>query len=327
MKKIFGSLAVIGFIGAAAAGLTGAYFSDTETSTGNTFTAGALDLKVDNECHYYHLTGFGDNNQPIYTEIDCPTSPDDEGAEDFWTMNWEETDLKDGIHRFFYFGDIKPGDLGEDTISLHVYDNDAWGRFTVLSTGDFDNSCTEPEETAEGAGVCGTDPDGGELDNYMQMRAWLDQGGIPGFQCNDPSDSASRGPRCPEDPTEGDNKHQENDEPVLRPQTDPTAIDSFFDIFTEIDLRDLLKPAFIAGSSDDRCRTDAGGPSPDGHNNYGPCHGLAADGRMVGSTTYYIGWEWQFDPLAENDAQTDSLTADMKFEVVQHRNNPNPWTP
>ena len=42
MKKILISLAVIGAVGAIAAGATGAFFSDTETSTGNTFTAGAI---------------------------------------------------------------------------------------------------------------------------------------------------------------------------------------------------------------------------------------------------------------------------------------------
>ncbi|MFA4998514.1 MAG: TasA family protein [Candidatus Paceibacterota bacterium] len=47
MKKILISLAVIGIVGVVAIGGTIAYFSDTETSAGNTFTAGTLDLKVD----------------------------------------------------------------------------------------------------------------------------------------------------------------------------------------------------------------------------------------------------------------------------------------
>ena len=45
-KKIIISLSVIGAIAAIAVGGTIAYFSDTETSTGNTFTAGTLDLKL-----------------------------------------------------------------------------------------------------------------------------------------------------------------------------------------------------------------------------------------------------------------------------------------
>ncbi|MES2966749.1 MAG: TasA family protein, partial [Patescibacteria group bacterium] len=52
MKKIITSVGMIVFIGALVAGGTGAFFSDTETSTANVFTAGAIDLKVDNESYY-----------------------------------------------------------------------------------------------------------------------------------------------------------------------------------------------------------------------------------------------------------------------------------
>jgi len=46
MKKIILSLSIIAAAAAIAVGATTAYFSDTETSTGNTFTAGTLNLKV-----------------------------------------------------------------------------------------------------------------------------------------------------------------------------------------------------------------------------------------------------------------------------------------
>lgn len=46
MKKILMSVAVIGFVGAIAAGATGAFFNDTEVSANNVIGAGALDLKV-----------------------------------------------------------------------------------------------------------------------------------------------------------------------------------------------------------------------------------------------------------------------------------------
>ena len=48
MKKILLSLGMIVFVGGLIIGATGAFFSDTETSTGNTFAAGAIDLKIDN---------------------------------------------------------------------------------------------------------------------------------------------------------------------------------------------------------------------------------------------------------------------------------------
>jgi predicted ribosomally synthesized peptide with SipW-like signal peptide len=48
MRKLFLSLAVIGITSAVAIGATSAFFSDTETSSANTFAAGSLDLKLDN---------------------------------------------------------------------------------------------------------------------------------------------------------------------------------------------------------------------------------------------------------------------------------------
>ena len=48
MKKILISLSVISVVAAIAVGGTIAFFSDTETSTGNTFTAGTIDISVDN---------------------------------------------------------------------------------------------------------------------------------------------------------------------------------------------------------------------------------------------------------------------------------------
>ncbi|HBB53974.1 TPA: hypothetical protein DCZ79_00530, partial [Candidatus Nomurabacteria bacterium] len=42
-KKIIVSLSVVAAVAAITVGATTAFFSDTETSTGNTFTAGAID--------------------------------------------------------------------------------------------------------------------------------------------------------------------------------------------------------------------------------------------------------------------------------------------
>jgi len=49
MKKILISVSVIAAAAAVVIGATTAYFSDTETSTGNTFTAGVIDISVDGE--------------------------------------------------------------------------------------------------------------------------------------------------------------------------------------------------------------------------------------------------------------------------------------
>ena len=52
MKNLLISLLTVGLVGGAVYGSTSAFFSDTETSTGNTLAAGKLDLKVDSVAHY-----------------------------------------------------------------------------------------------------------------------------------------------------------------------------------------------------------------------------------------------------------------------------------
>lgn len=47
MLRIVKSLLTIMVVAIVAVGATGAYFSDQVTSTGNTFTAGTLELNVD----------------------------------------------------------------------------------------------------------------------------------------------------------------------------------------------------------------------------------------------------------------------------------------
>lgn len=49
MRKILVSLSIIGVVAAIAIGGTIAYFSDVETSTGNTITAGTIDLAVNSQ--------------------------------------------------------------------------------------------------------------------------------------------------------------------------------------------------------------------------------------------------------------------------------------
>jgi predicted ribosomally synthesized peptide with SipW-like signal peptide len=145
MKKIVLSVATIALVAAVAIGATTAYFSDTETSTGNTFSAGAIDLKIDNESYY--------NGEPS------------EGT------SWELSDLTDEV--FFNFQDLKPGDYGEDTISVHVDSNDAWACANITLTGAPDNGIVEPESEA------GDQTDGdweGELDDELNFIFWADDG-------------------------------------------------------------------------------------------------------------------------------------------------------
>ena len=160
-KKILISLAVIGVVAAIAIGGTIAYFSDTETSTGNTFTAGSIDLKVD-------LVG---------------TDPANKIAP------FSEKDLNG--QKLFEYADLKPGDSGEGTISLHVHDNDAWACMKVQNLANAENGCTEPESDPNSGNdqTCDIGPQDpgvglGELQNYLRFSLWRDgEQGQPGG-CN-----------------------------------------------------------------------------------------------------------------------------------------------
>ncbi|MEK7176694.1 MAG: SipW-dependent-type signal peptide-containing protein [Patescibacteria group bacterium] len=168
VRVLFGSLIIVGAVAALATGLTGAFFSDTETSTNNRFTAGAIDLKVDNESWYngnecvQSEEGWvwqGPNPYPV-SGTPCTTS-------------FLPSDLDAG-YLFFDFLDLKPDDEGEDTISLHVQ-NDAWACMDLTLTSNDDNSTSEPESLVDQA----EDPLNfwdGELAQNLQFLWWADDG-------------------------------------------------------------------------------------------------------------------------------------------------------
>jgi len=139
---------MIAAVAAIAIGATTAFFSDTETSTGNTFTAGAIDLQIDSKCSV--------NNAEA-------------GRCGAWTMK----DLLPTASTFFNFSDIKPGDKGENTISLHVTNNDAWGCVNIIPTKNDDVSSNEPELASPDAVNTDSIFDG-ELAQNMQFKIWAD---------------------------------------------------------------------------------------------------------------------------------------------------------
>lgn len=142
-KKILVSLALIG-VAVAAIGGTVAFFSDKETSTGNTFIAGSIDLKV------------GDVTWTVNGPIDNRGD----------LKNWDPTDLTN--QKFFDFSDLKPGDNGSDAIKIKVGTNPAWVCAKVTVTADEDNGMTEPE------GDVDADAETGELDNALRIKFFRD---------------------------------------------------------------------------------------------------------------------------------------------------------
>jgi len=156
MKKILLSLLTVGAVGALAFGASQAFFSDTETSTGNTFTAGKLDLGIDNESFYNGLPNSGTS----------------------WAVSYDLSNGNgpaNGAYLFYNFNDVKPGDFGEDTISVVVNDNDAWACTSTTVTSDDDFTCTEPELDVD-PGCTNPGLDTGELAGEIEIMWWADDG-------------------------------------------------------------------------------------------------------------------------------------------------------
>jgi predicted ribosomally synthesized peptide with SipW-like signal peptide len=142
-------------------GGTTAYFSDTEESTGNTFTAGAIDLKIDSEAHYNDNVcddgvWVGGTNYPV--GLACGQT---------WGQDTEGVDIVG--EQFFNYGDLKPGDEGENTISMHVVNNDAYMCVSIVNMVNDENGMTEPEEEVD------TTADG-DLGSELNFFAWADDG-------------------------------------------------------------------------------------------------------------------------------------------------------
>lgn len=160
MRRILTSVFVIALVASATFGATRAFFSDTETSTGNVLTAGQIDLTVTSEVNAIGPTCVFENT---------PGGP------------------------LFNCTDLKPGDSGEATLHFNLTSNPAWACVLVDNVVDSDNTCVEPENEAEGAGVCGEDDDGGELDDALLITAWVDDGdGEDGIACNNILDGTEK---------------------------------------------------------------------------------------------------------------------------------------
>lgn len=294
-RILLSSLVVLGSAAAIAAGATGAFFSDTETSTGNIFTAGAIDLKIDNES-YYNLNKCDVDTQDFDGDLDV-----DEyvwqGQAGFpipgtsCNTSWLPDDLNNGaitLHKFFDFNDVKPDDEGEDTISLHVQ-NDAWMCMDLTLTTNDDQSSTEPELLVDVADL----PDNawdGELAQNIQMFWWAD---------------------------DGDNVYEQGEPTIsggvktlleLAPQDTPWKVaiaDAGNNIWGDVgqpvpaEVTRYIAKAWCMGTLTPAplAQLDAGGPQERGT-------GFLCDGTALG-----------------NETQTDVATLDVAFSAVQARHN------
>lgn len=83
-------------------------------------------------------------------------------------LSWELKDLVPGVDKFFNFGDIKPGDTGFHTISIHP-DHDAYVCLDFSHLVDDENGVNEPESLVDLTV-------GGDLSGAIEFFGWRDDG-------------------------------------------------------------------------------------------------------------------------------------------------------
>jgi len=187
-------LAGLGGIGIASAGAglgTSAFFSDEEAFTNNSLMAGTLDLKLDYKSTYLGGPGRLEDVQAMgypdaadlgdgrYLLAQAPTPEEEAAWEDL--VQGEEFDFcspeadeflvnGDGIP-VFTLEDVKPGDSGEVTISIHICDNPGYLRMVGDLTESLERGQNEPELDAEGEDTDGV----GELADAIEVCVWYDE--------------------------------------------------------------------------------------------------------------------------------------------------------
>lgn len=279
MQRILLSLGLLVFVGALVVSSTGAFFSDTETSTGNTFTAGDIDLQIDNSS--YAL----DFNIPTFQGV--PTGALVANPANSWPM----ADLVAGTQKFFNFTDVKPGDYGEDTISIHVGSNNAWMCAAARITDDSDQTCTEPELADDPS--CVATATNGELDDVIQFAFWADDGDnvyepVAG-QTGSPETIFLAGPLGALDDA-GQIRLADSSGSILGGNT-PIPGDTTFYI-GKIWCAGTLTPTALVQDGSGNTRSPLTGT------------GFTCNGALV-----------------DDASQTDNVTGDMQFYAVQARNN------
>jgi hypothetical protein len=267
MKKLLISLLSLSLAIAGGAYFTQAFFSDSETSIDNTFAAGSIDLKVGNQSYY--------NGE---------ASPN---------TSWNLKNLE--IEKYFDFDDIKPGDEGEDTITLKVNDNDAWACAKIILTNNDENVATDPEKDAGDVSDLGGDLFDGELAQNLHFVWW---------------------------PDDGDNVLEESEAAKIHLNDKLLTLMTFDDPDdTELD---LTLADSVWNFWDD---SDSGNPMIGGQEYYigkAWCFGdltlvPVADGDGVDPT---VDSGVLCDGVnVDNMSQTDTVVGDIEFTAVQKRNN------
>jgi len=198
-RKVLAGIGVVGLASAGAGAGTSAFFSDEEEFVDNSLVAGELDLLVDWQQTY----DFGDgqtfvsahpdhDNDGEQSIIDPETQtvqnysdfPDDDDADSNGAnipgLTCEnipplsEADFgvdpvtDENMETLVQFSDVKPGDSGEITFSLHLCDNPGYLWMQADNVSEDGGILTEPETAV--------DPDNlGTLGDEIQATLWYDE--------------------------------------------------------------------------------------------------------------------------------------------------------
>ena len=148
-KKILASMLIIGVVSILLGAGTVAYFSDTETSKGNTFTVSSASPNL---IVWWPVPPY---NVPA-------TRYDDEIGKQLPTL--------------FNVDDLKPGDSGETICHVNnIGDVDGILYFNIINLANDENTCIEPEQKA------GDDPTSteGELGEHLRITVLYGDEGWP----------------------------------------------------------------------------------------------------------------------------------------------------
>ncbi len=85
-------------------------------------------------------------------------------------LTWDLKNLVPGVDRFWNFDDVKPGDTGTSSISLHIKNGPAFVCLDFYNYSDLENGINEPESHVD------TSSTTGELGPGLEFFAWRDDG-------------------------------------------------------------------------------------------------------------------------------------------------------
>lgn len=146
-------------------------------STNTLWTMYTVEFVADSTSTRIEFVGGGTNNSlgifldnvSLFEKVCSSTFIELEG--DACDVSWALTDLGPQ-NKFFNYSDVKPGDWGENTVSLHVYNNDAYACLYFDGMENNDLGLTEPESVVDETDGAGS----GELSDAVNVFMWKDDG-------------------------------------------------------------------------------------------------------------------------------------------------------